>query len=57
MRELSLKFELIRCEKKPPRLIVSVSSSDGSFDESVECNEVVKAILKCVQEEEVEKRN
>lgn len=57
MSDLSLKFELIRCVKKPPRLIVSVSSSDGSFDESVECSEVVKEILKCVKEEEVEKRN
>lgn len=56
MSELKLRFVLIKDMKKPPRLIVSVCCPDGCIDESVDCSEVVKSILKCVKEEGVEKR-
>lgn len=56
MSDLRMRFELIKDMKQPPRLIVSVCCPDGCIDESVDCSEVVKSILKCVKEEEVEKR-
>lgn len=57
MSDLKLRFELIKDLKKAPRLIVSVCCPDGCIDESVDCSEVVNSILKCVKEEETEKRN
>lgn len=55
MSDLRLRFELIKDMNKPPRLIVSVCCPDGCIDESVDCSEVLKSILKCVKEEKEEK--
>ena len=56
MSDLRLRFELVKDLKQPFRLIVSVCCLNGCIDESVDCSEVLKSILKCVKEEEVEKR-
>lgn len=56
MSDLRLRFELIKDLEQPPRLIVSVCCPGGCIDESVDCSELLNSILKCVKEEEVEKR-
>lgn len=56
MSTLRLKFVLIKDFEKSPRLILTVCCPDGCIDESVDCSELFKKIMKCVEEEEVEKR-